>query len=302
MLDIQVVASQILNHNPKQFYAFCGIEYGVKCKYIDSLYSYYGNIKEYQSVSDVISFVSVNHIVPAKPSVYVVRYDEQFIASLNAKSEQMIDKLKFNGTIVCIYEDQKHLAKLEKNLPNYTVSIDQIDKKFVFKYLKNEFPLISDHVLSVVADSAFNYANARNICKSISVANEIDIYSLSDSRLRDLFLIEKNYSLDEFKHGIASRNFAYVLKCIDNTTISLDSYMYGILSVMTELEKVLCSKFTDSNYRKYAELWKLDDVYNMFMQTYRQLTLLRTVSSDTYASLVYLFSFLRFSDIPAAVE
>ena len=44
MIDIRTAGSEILSERkPRKFYAFCGVEYGVKLKYIRALSDIFGN-------------------------------------------------------------------------------------------------------------------------------------------------------------------------------------------------------------------------------------------------------------------
>ena len=111
MLTIQEVGTEILGNTPKKFYIFGGTEYGIKCKYIDIMKEHYGKFKECQSVNEIIKLMSTRHFIPLEPTLYIIRYDEEFLSSLSDDTEKQIDKLNIVGTVVCIYELDKHVVK-----------------------------------------------------------------------------------------------------------------------------------------------------------------------------------------------
>ena len=104
MLTIQEVGTEIMQGNPRNFYVMTGSEYGIKRMYIQYLINHYKNYKEADSVESVLTTMSTKHFVPLQPTVYVVRYDDAFITSLNDKTSARIQSIKIIGTIVCLYE------------------------------------------------------------------------------------------------------------------------------------------------------------------------------------------------------
>ena len=299
MLSIQEAGTQILGNEPKKFYAFCGVEYGVKKKYIDHIASLYnGRQKECQSVADLIDMMNVKHLIPLQPTVYVVRYDETFISALNAELANKIKSCKIIGTIVCIYEDDKHATKLDKYLPDYTVTIDNVSKQFLQKYLKSDFPELELRFINYIINIASDYNQAHNMCYCLSVLDNHTLDALTEADIIDLFGHSNSSSEAHIQLGVASKNFKYLINAIDDYVDDLDKLYYTILQTMIELDKLLTNPKADSKLKSYAKLWRPEDVYYMFMNTYSQLVKSRTQSIDTYNSLVYLFGLLQFSSIP----
>ena len=110
MRSIQEVGKEVLEGNPKSFYIFAGPEYGIKVRYIQLLCKHYNsNYECYDKVSDVLDMMSVKHLVPLQPKVYVVRYDESFLSTLSPNTEHKIKSYNIIGTLICIYEQQKHV-------------------------------------------------------------------------------------------------------------------------------------------------------------------------------------------------
>ena len=108
MRNIQDVGSEILNNKPNNIYIFTGNEYGIKYMYIKHLIEYYGGYKEIFSMNEFISFMSTKHIIPLKPTLYILRYDEEFLSSLSNSTEKLIDNVNIIGTVVLLYESEKH--------------------------------------------------------------------------------------------------------------------------------------------------------------------------------------------------
>ena len=298
---IQDVGREILTGNPEQFYVFIGTEYGVKERYLSILKSHYNGYKEADSVKEVLDLMSSNHLIPLQPKLYIVRYDEDFIQSLSDKTTDMVVEINpknIIGTIVCLYELPKHVSKCVKYLDSYTVAFDSVNTQFIKKYLSEDFPGLDISLIESVVSIKSDYRSAYNICNCLSC---IDPSRHIDNTTLDLIFGDTTSSDNQhLKLGIASRNFQYMMYMIDNYTDDLNNMFYAILSTCIELEKVLSTK-SQSDFRQYAKVWTLPDVYNMFMSTYAELEKSRNASSyDTYGRLVYLFGLMQFSPIPTS--
>lgn len=303
MRSIQEVGSEILQNNPSKFYVFCGSEYGIKLKYISLLAEYYGRKIEGASILSIIDHFSKKQLIPEQPSLYVVRYDEDFLSKLDAGQAEKIKKCKIIGTIVCIYEEfNKGYSKIEKYLSDFSVIISEVNSVFISKYLHADFPQLPDRFINIAVDNCSNYGDAYNMCISMKHANVEQLYQYSDSDISSMFG-KSNVSTDKLiRYGFASRNFSCLINALDKYEGNYDSILYMMLNTLMELEKLLLNKKSSSDIKEYANRWTLEDVYNMFMNTYSELYKLRSYSSDWYSSLVYLFSLLKFSKIPCEEE
>lgn len=303
MLTIQEVGNEILGNSPRSFYVFTGVEYGVKEKYLSILTKYYGSSKEAYSVKALLDMMATKHLIPLQPCLYIVRYDEEFLASLNDSMSNKIKSSKIIGTVVCIYDKStKGSNKLEKYLSDFTVSIDTVNESFIRRYLHSDFPTLPDRLINLAANIGSDYGDSQKICKSMSVIPPEDLFALSDDKLTELFGKSSNSTETEIKRGIASRNFTHLIKLVDTYSGELDSLLYTILSTMIELDKIVSNKYVQSDLREFDRRWNHKDIFNMFMNTYSELKKLRSYATDSYASLVYLFGLLKFSEIPAVEE
>ena len=300
MLSIRDVGTEILTNNPRNFYIFVGEEYGIKSKYINHLSQYYhNNVIEANSVMDTLAMMKTKHIIPLNPSLYIIRYDDTFISKLSSTTADEIKNTNIIGTIVCIYEQAKHTAKLCKYLDTYTVSIDKISSKFIIKYLHDEFPELPDRLITLIATRCRNYSEGRNICASISNSDVPNLSELSDKDIIHMFGIFVQSNDDQIRIGLASRNFKLLMYTLDNYDNNYDNYLYTMLSTLIELEKLSQYKYSDSDVREYIKLWTVSDIYNMFIHTYDVLKVSRqSNSSDTKNNLVYLASLVQFQNIP----
>lgn len=300
MRSIQEVGLEILNDTPASLYFFCGNEIGIKEKYIDTITSHYGDAIEVEKLTDVLKLMRTKHIIPLKPKLYIVRYDEEFISTLTDKVKHEIAETKIIGTIVGVYESSKHVAKLDKYLGNYSVSIDTVDPKFVTVYLHQDFPGIPDRFVDIAVRSSANYSQARNMCRAMNAADKGKLYAMSDSQIADIFGYTRLSTENQIKHGVAARNFKYLVDVIETFEGETDTIFYAILSTMIELEKCMTKKYTDSELKEYLKLWTAPDIYYMFMHTYQQLKKLRSSSvSDPKNLLMYLISLLPYRSIPS---
>lgn len=300
MISIQDLGLSIMSDSPKQFYVVGGSEYGIKDKYIDTLTSFYGKKEEYPNVSELVDFLSVKHLIPVPPCLYVVRYDEGFVRDISAIEAQKIKSLNFKGSIFCIYNDPKHLTKIDKFMPDCTCIIEAVNPKFIEKYLHSDFPKLDDRSIKVATKCSTSYGHARTICKSMANADPEMLAKMSEPDLAKLFGCGSTSDESDIQKAIAARNFAAASKLLDEYDGNLDNIVYTILQTMIEMEKVLTSKYASSDLRDYAKMWKLEDVYHMFMNAYNELDKLRSnTSTDIKSSLIYLFGLFTFKDIPS---
>lgn len=299
MISIQELGIQILNHKPQKFYIFGGCEYGIKTKYIDELIKFYGEKEEQLSVSDLLNLMNTKHLIPLKPKVYVIRYDEIFYSQINENYANKIRNCNIIGTIICIYDDSKIVNKMDKYIPEYTAIIDAVNPQFIQKYLKSDFPEINDRLINVAVKCSSDYGQAKNICHSIMFDLQ-HINQLSDEDIETLFGHQNLSTTSQVRIGVASRNFNYLINLIENYDGPLDNIIYTILQTMIDLDKLKTSPYTQLDIKDYVKQWKLEDIYYMFMHTYQQLKNLRNLSSyDINNSLVYLFGLLKFQNIPS---
>lgn len=301
MLSIQQLGLEILNHKPRKFYVLGGSEYGIKARYIDELAKYYKQKIECNTVSEIIASSKVKQLIPLGPALYVVRYDEEFGSNISADLAKQILNLKIDGTVVCLYET-KYFSKIEKYLPDNSSFIEPINQNMIVKYLKSEFPNCSTHLVTIAANICRNYGHARNICIGMSACNPAIIDDMSDEEICKLFGYVEDSGNKEMQIAIASRKFANVNKCISEYTESYDSVIYDFLSVAVELDKLFDKKRVESNLSEYANLWKRQDIYNLFMQAYNQLSLIRSLSVEPQNCLTYLAGLLQFNNIPSVEE
>lgn len=297
MLTIQQVGTEILMHKPQKFYVFLGDEYGIKSRYLDELAKVYNNVKNSDSVQDILSLSHKRSLIALSPTLYIVRYDLEFAKSLSDTTATLIKTSNINGTLVLIYEDTKLNAKFDKYLGTYSVVIDHVHPAYIVKYLKTEFPELPDIGIDIAA-KAKDYAQARNIAKLLSnLSTDSYIFNRESSELTHLLNLTSQVTDDQIKTAIASRNFAYLHSLIQHTE-NYENIIYLILNTITELDKVKSSKYSNSGLKDYAKLWTFADLYNMYCQSYAQLLNLRTKSSNTYDCLIYLMSLLNFQSIP----
>lgn len=296
MISIQEIGTEIFNKTPRKFYVMLGAEYGIKYRYIQMLKEQFEDYNDSYDMNSLMKMLNTRHIVPLRPTLYVVRYDEQFISSIDATTSNKIDNLKFPGCIVCVYEQPKHTAKCEKFLDKHSVTIGEVSLQFMIKYLHQDFPNLSDTVINSVAQHCHNYYHGVLMCKGISKLSNPS--ALASEDVPKLFGIEEQSTETMIKHGVASRNFRYLLKVLDDYPDDLDGFIYTMLSTLLELEKILSDRRAQSDLKQYLKSWSLEDIYNMFMITYNELKKSRTIATNKYSSIVYLISLLQFQKIP----
>lgn len=300
MLSIQEAGIQILGNNPGKFYIFGGIEYGIKEKYISVLTDKFGKKIESSSVKEVLEMLGKKHIIPLEPAVYVIRYDESFVSECSDTVRDKIKRLKFSGTIVCIYESSKHLSKLQKSLGDYIVMIDTVSPQFVVKYLRSDFPSLSDRFINIAVAHADNYNQARNMCNAMSLVDESSLSAMEDEEIASFFGCSDMSTESQIRVGVASRNFKYLIDIMERYEDDTDRIFYAMLQTLIDLDKLLDNSRIQSDIQKYAKNWSRENIYYMFMNTYDELKKSRSSSGyDIKLSLIYLFGLLKFQPIPS---
>lgn len=302
MKSIQETGASILSSSPEPFYILGGPEYGVKQRYIESLAKHYGNVVESPTVWSIISLMTTKRLVPLMPTLYVVRYDESFVAELDAAKAATIKSANIRGTVLCIYEDSKQLAKLDKFLPDCVTSVDSVATRFVDSYLRSEFHGLPDSLTHWISEHSENYSQARNICRAISRLSLNDIRGVTDVDLEETFARSKEVTETQLKIAIASRNGNAMLKVLEEYTDSADQIMYSALSVAVELDKLMDNRNTQSPLRNYVNRWNRYDVYHLFTNVYKLLIQSRSITYDTQHVGIYLAALIQFSRIPSVEE
>lgn len=304
MITIQTLGKEILSNNFRKFYVFCGQEYGIKKKYLDIIKSAYkGNIKEISSMKDFIQMMKVKHLIPLPPSLYVVRYDQEFIKAVNAMTYQQIQSLNYAGTCVCIYEDTSIAEKLDKHLPEAVALIDAVNPMFIKKYLMKDYESLDEGLAGIASNIAVNYGHARNIAVAMTLADTNKLKNMDEKDISKLFGISSTSTEKYLQQCIASRNFNSIIDALDRYPEVDDTIFYVFAQTMNELEKIKTYPRTDSILKKYEKGWTCEDIYNFFNHSYNCLLSVRSgSSSDIETFCIYLAGLLQFRTIPSVED
>ena len=299
MISIQDLGISILSDSPKPLYFIGGDEYGVKQKYIAHLMQLYGEKVEYGRIADVATLMNSRHLIPLKPKLYIVRYDEVFVSQIQSLSTKLKPD-KIIGTLVCLYSDSKHIDKIDKYFPEYTGVIDAVNPKFIEKYLTSDFPELDAKSIHLATQISANYSQALNVCRSLSNANPAKLAAMTEGSIAHTFGYVDDFTDNQFQHAVASRNFVTALRIVDGYQGDLDTLVYSILQTMIEMEKVLTSKYSNSEFNNYKSLWKLEDVFYLFDNAYHALAELRSnTATNAYSTIVYLLGLFTFATVPS---
>ena len=279
MITIQQFGTEVMQGHPRNFYAFCGSEYGVKMKYIKILTKHYSGRKvEMDSVEKVLKMMSVKRMLPLEPTLYVVRYDDEFLKVLD-KYVSKLKKMKIVGTIVAVYDTDIAMFRCEKQIPDNLVDFEPVDKRFVFKYLKADFPELEDNVINNVLDSVYDYISAYNICYSLDSVDRNIRVCLNSDDIKRTFCSDQSVNIDLIKYGIAARDARYCFNIMSLYDGAADAIVYPILSALLEIEKGLTYKKGNSYAMKHLQAWNIFDVQQMFQNLYE--LLVKSRSSGT---------------------
>lgn len=302
MISIQQAGIEILGNNPGHLYYFCGEEYGVKQKYIEHLKSLYSEVVYVDSLGDLFRSFRKKSLVLSKSSLYICRYDTDFIRNLDSMVANNVNVSNINGCVVAVYDDEKSFKKLDKFFSQHVVRFEPVSNKFVFKYVKSDFPELDDRYVDlVVKNCTGGYGQARIVCSQLNVIKD-SLYGLEDAEILATFGIRNTLTENQMMHYAASRNFSGVVKVVDSYEGDLNHLVNGLCHVSIELDKAMDSH-KETEYSKYVKYWTREDVYNFFEQAYTSTLQLRSeVGGDVYESLIYLASLLRFTKIPSVEQ
>ena len=297
MLSIQDLGLSIMGDSPKNLYILGGCEFGIKEKYIDILCSKIGPRVEMSSFLKLIDMMSVNHIIPLQPKVYVIRYDKEFLSKINDKVLALYKKCKIVGAAILIYEVHTEVTKLDKYFPDNTCEVDNVSPKFIKKYILQEFPDINNHYVDTVLKYSSDYYNVRNVCRALYCIQ--DKYSLSESDIISNFALSNAFSDNDIQLAIANRDYRSLIYMIDNYSGNTQNILYLILKTMIELDKISENKYSDSPLKSAIKKWDRYSIYNMFNITYHTLVQMRkgyTINTENEISNVLFM--LTFKNIP----
>lgn len=301
MLSIGEVGTQILTGNPKHFYIFIGNEYGIKRKYLEHLKDHYHGFTEIENVSDLFKIMRKRQVIPLQPLLYVARYDESFLQSLDKQSVNKVKKEVKNivGTLVCIYEEPKQVSKCTKYLEDYTVSFDGVNKSFIKKYLMEDFSELNPNYIDLIVQMHDDYQSAYYACLSLNNLDKSLVEKYDNKAISTVLGTHSGTSEKDFRYGVAARNFAYCLKAIESYEGQPEKLLYTFLSTLLDMEKLLSNPKQNSDLAKYRKCWNISDIYYMFMRVYHEIENSRNFSNYNIRSrLIYLIGILQFSPIP----
>ena len=301
MLTIQELGLSIMGDSPKKFYILGGTEFGIKEKYIDILTSKIGTKIEHSNAIDLIASMEKKQLIPIPPSVYVIRYDKTFLSKLAEKNGQLAQRVKncnINGCIVLIYESDSDINKCDKYFPENTAVVNHIDAKFVMKYLKSDFPNLSDDYCNIAAKVSSDYYQAKNIARCLySIQDRV---KLNEGQIKYLFGLDTTYSDNDVMLAVANRDFASLLYISEHYDGDIQNILYTMLRTMIELDKCMDNKYASSPVQPALKHWTRYDVYFYFNHVYNALKQLREgYTSDTSLYITYLAALLRFKQIPS---
>lgn len=305
MRNINEVSREILLDTPKSLYILAGSEFGVKQKYIDRLFQFYdNNCIEVDKFSYLIDRFTKKHLMDMKPCLYIVRYDDTFVSTLDDSLAKKVRSMDVSGTILLIYDNEKQSTKLDKYLPEFTCSVDKVAHQFVLNYLKQEFTQLPEDLLKRVTVLTPDYNQAKLVCNSLCNLSSDSLYNMTDSDISYLFGYDATFNETNLKSGIASKNLLYLCKVVENYDADLTSIFYTMLSVCLDIEKALRSKYSTPEYlKKYVQFWNMESCYNLFNHVYQELIYSRRTSGyDIKSRMYYVFLIMSFKNIPSLGE
>lgn len=280
----------------RPMYILCGEEYGIKMEYLDLLKQKFTSVVEIESARHTISTFTHKSLFNLNTPLYISRYDKEFLSGLNQDYANEIQNLQFKGTVVLIYEDESSRQKCDKYLPKYTLQIPNIAPDKISKHLKKQYNL-PDSVIKYVSQMASNYSEAKSIANNLTRLDQDRLNQLTYDDI--LFLSGKDHNFEgtNTKVMIAAKDYRHLVQILDQMD-DPTQMIHTIMSTMIDLERALTSTYK-GDYAKYLKLWKIEDVYNMFMLSYDMLVKTRQYYNNTYDAALVLLEVMCWSRIPS---
>lgn len=297
MLSVQDGAFQLLSDSPGPLYFLTGSEYGVKQQYIDHMESLYGNVVEVDSFSQLMSDLGRKSLIPRPKTLYIVRYDKDFVSDLSNDIASTLLSLPYDGTVVGIYQDDRSEKKLDKYFPDTTMRVNALSDVLQLKHLSNRYGSLDEHVVKMCIAVSSDYMMASNMCSALSLLSQTAASALSTADVSDLFGCTPSYDKDSFKRAVASRNYKAMVQWMDSHDASDYSEMfYDVLNALTEVAKSLdAGKPMAWVTPAMLRAWDAGQVLAMFEIVYEQVSLMRTFSSYSQSTaLLYVLSMLNY--------
>lgn len=301
MKDLQTMGTEIaIDKKPAKFYVMLGPEYGIKQFYMELLSQIYlGKVVEADSCQSILDLMNKKHLIPLQPTLYIVRYDADFVSHLSNTTARELAKTSIVGTIVCLYEDEKVQAKFEKYLPNDSIYIPYLSKEHCINHLSKTYKKIPIAAVRIAANISSSYGQALQICKALSAIPTEVVKNVDGITLEKTFGYSSESTHDQIKLSIAAKNAPNLLILLMSYNGDYGDVIYDFLSTMTELDKLKSLKYGDSPLRKYVSKWSESDIYYMFCHSYSALQCIRSISPDPELPVYILVSLLGFSSIPS---
>lgn len=299
MLSMQDGAAQLLSDAPGSLYFLTGPDYGVKRKYIDHVSGIYGgNVVETESFAALVDDLSRTSLFPRPSTLYIARYDKDLISNLDADLAKSLKSMRFSGTIIGIYQEDKSEKKLDKFFPDCTLRVNPLSEALQLKHLKSDHPGLDDGIVAKCIKVGGDYIKASNMCDALELLGQTEASSMSQGDLVDLFGCEPAYDKQRFKQAVTRRSTGSMYKMLDaHDSSDYSEMLYDMLSALFDVAKALESGKPSSVVPIEAlRKWSLPQVKHMFDIIYEQISLIRSqpaYSQET--ALLYTISMFNFS-------
>lgn len=294
MLTIKEGATELFSDTHKTVYFFTGQEYGVKKEYIDKLSEQFNySIENYDSFQSIIDSCRNKPLFIDHDTLYIVRYDKQFISSLNNKLENDVNNLRPHGIIIGLYEDEKDENKLDKHFSDRVIRFNLMSKEVEANHLYKDFENLPPNYISASVNMSSNYYQAYNICYAMTFLKDL---GLSQPELFALFGYDILSNEEHFKLSVASKDFKAAIREVDRFDgLDLSTFHYAILSVLLDIAKCKYKSNPNSYVYKYVKRWDIKELNYLYNEVIDQIEKLRNYSTyDSYISIVYLLGLLNF--------
>lgn len=237
-MDIKDLKEELLNKKTRNYYVFIGDELALQDIYIDKIKEISGlELVRSIDVKSIYNKLTQKTLFKAKPTLYVVRNDDEFYKSNAWKT--LLKEKDFKGNIlILLYSGVKKTTEFCKAHEKVLTSFDLIGESLLKNRLHATTGMNLDYCADVVKVCGGNYGRIKNELYKIGVFAAANGYTWQsayvEAKRRKLIHEEIGDIIFDFTNAIVERNIkkAYalypkIMQTEDGSAIKLLSVLYN---------------------------------------------------------------------------
>lgn len=246
-MDISELKTELISGKIRPFYIFTGDELALQDIYIDKIAEISGlNYIRIDYLKSIASKLSSKTLIKVKPSIYIIRNDDDYLKAESSWAKILEGKFKGN-IVIMLYSGIEKNTKFLKAHDSVLTKFDYIGTNLLTNRLHATTKMPTQYCEDIVKLCGNNYGRIKNELYKLSMLSYLNSYNLNTAYLQakkeNMIHEEIGDIIFEFTNAIVERkiNLAYELlpkiKQTDEGNIKLLSVLYNsfrqILMVQT---------------------------------------------------------------------